>query len=57
MLIGDWECNETAQIALWKDGVFQDYEEVKESKLIKPLIEVIFNISYFYYKDKLKLTC
>lgn len=33
MLIGDWECNVTEQIALWKDGVFQDYYEAMESKI------------------------
>lgn len=28
MLIGNWACNTTSQIAEWENGVFKDYEEL-----------------------------
>lgn len=32
MLIGDWECDFTQQVAKWKDGAFQEYGEIERDK-------------------------
>lgn len=34
MLVGDWECNITQQLAKWKNGAFQEYGEVKSEKTL-----------------------
>ena len=34
MLLGDWECIQTEQEAKWKNGIFQDFEEVKSEKTL-----------------------
>lgn len=34
MLLGDWDCTQTEQKAKWKNGTFQDFEEVKSEKIL-----------------------
>lgn len=34
MLVGNWDCTQTEQKAKWKNGTFQDFEEVKIEKIL-----------------------
>lgn len=39
MLIGNWECDFTQQVAKWKDGAFQDYSKPKNEKIFVKFIK------------------
>jgi hypothetical protein len=58
MLIGDWECSESSQYAIWENGEFQDYlPAVDAGKLSITFLKEGDNlfVKYPYIEEKIPL--